>query len=417
MCLEVRGGKPLKGEIAVHGAKNSVLPILSATVLHAGICVIENCPRLRDVHSAVSILEHLGCCVQHSGNTVTVDATSLKTNSIPDAMMRAMRSSVIFLGAVLARTGRAELYLPGGCELGNRPIDFHLSALRCLGADVSEEGGHICCSASHMVGREIQLSFPSVGATENIMLAATAAKGTTRIRNAAREPEIVDLACFLQTMGIGVRGAGTSEIEIDCATKTQDVRYRIMPDRIVAATYLIGAAMTNGDVVVSDVVPEHVATITALLECAGCSVSIERNRIRVRGTNDLKSCGTIRTMPYPGFPTDAQAPLMALATQCHGTAVFVENIFDSRFRHVSELVRMGANIQVVGKVAVVEGKSTLSGAHVEACDLRGGAALVLATLCADGVSRISGETYIDRGYEAIEIGLSELGAEITRKGE
>lgn len=417
MSLEVCGGKPLKGEIAVHGAKNSVLPILSATVLHAGVCVIENCPCLRDVHSAIQILEHLGCQVHRCGSTVTVDASTLQTCCIPDAMMREMRSSVIFLGAILARCGCAELYLPGGCELGNRPIDLHLSALRCLGAEIEEEGGHICCKASCMVGREIQLSFPSVGATENIMLAATAAKGTTRIRNAAREPEIVDLACFLQKMGISVRGAGTSEIEIDCVVKTHDAIHRVMPDRIVAATYLIGAAMTAGDVLVCDLVPEHVATVTALLECSGCDLDAERDKIRVRGTKDLKSCGTIRTMPYPGFPTDAQAPLMAFATQCSGTAVFVENIFDSRYRHVSELTRMGANIQVVGRVAVVEGRSPLSGAHVSAFDLRGGAALVLAALCADGVSCISGEQYIDRGYESIEIGLSKLGAEIIRKGE
>lgn len=417
MIFEVRGGVPLQGEIAVQGAKNSVLPILAATILHAGVCVIEQCPNLRDVHSAISILEHLGCKVQKEQHTLTVDAQTLRCCNIPDALMREMRSSVIFLGAILARTGCAELYLPGGCELGNRPIDFHLSALRDLGAEVEEEGGHIRCRGNGLVGREILLPFPSVGATENIMLAATAAKGTTRIRNAAREPEIEDLANFLQKMGIVVRGAGGSVVEIECARKTQDVVHRVMPDRIVAATYLIGAAMTGGDVLLTDLVPEHIATVSSLLESSGCQLDIGENQIHIRGQKNLKSCGTVRTMPYPGFPTDAQAPLMAFATQCSGTAVFVENIFDSRYRHVSELVRMGANIQVVGRVAVVEGKSALLGARVSAADLRGGAALVLAALCAEGTSQISEIKYIDRGYESFEAGLRQLGAEIVRKEE
>ncbi len=417
MSLIISGGRPLCGEIAVHGAKNSVLPVLAATILHPGVSVIERCPDLRDVHSAISILKHLGCTVRREGNTVVVDASVLRCCSIPDSLMREMRSSVIFLGAILARTGCAEMFFPGGCELGNRPIDLHLAALRELGAELEEEGGRIRCSAAHLVGREINLSFPSVGATENIMLAASRAVGTTRIRNAAREPEIEDLALFLQEMGVSVCGAGSSVIEIECAEKTHDVFHRIMPDRIVAATYLIGGAITGGEILVRDLVPEHVATVCALLEASGCELKTETDRIYLRAARQPKTCGTVRTMPYPGFPTDAQAQMMAYATQCNGTTVFVENIFDNRYRHVSELVRMGADIQVEGRVAVVKGRTPLSGARVSASDLRGGAAMVLAALSAEGISQVDEVSHIDRGYESIETNFRSLGAEIIRKEE
>jgi len=415
MSLFISGGTPLYGELAVHGAKNSVLPVLAATILHPGISVIENCPDLSDVHSAISILCHLGCRVVREDTRVMVDATELCCCNIPDSLMREMRSSVIFLGAILARSGCAEMYFPGGCELGNRPIDLHLSALRELGAVIEEEGGRICCRAPHLVAREINLCFPSVGATENIMLAASRAEGVTRIRNAAREPEIEDLARFLQCMGVSVRGAGTSVIEVACSEKTKDPVFCVMPDRIVAATYLIGVAMTGGEALITDLVPEHIAPITSLLQNSGCKVLCEKDRIFLKSGGKLRSCQTVRTMPYPGFPTDAQAPMMACATQCDGTSIFVENIFDNRYRHVCELTRLGANIKVEGRVAVVEGKSNLHGARVSATDLRGGAALVLAALCAEGESRIDEVCHIDRGYESIEVSFSKLGAKIARR--
>ncbi|MBQ3055566.1 MAG: UDP-N-acetylglucosamine 1-carboxyvinyltransferase [Oscillospiraceae bacterium] len=415
MSLFISGGTPLCGEIAVHGAKNSVLPVLAATILHPGISVIENCPDLSDVHSAISILRHLGCRVQREGTRVTVDATELCCCNIPDSLMREMRSSVIFLGAILARAGCAEMYFPGGCELGNRPIDLHLSALRELGAVIEEEGGRICCNAPSLVAREINLCFPSVGATENIMLAASRAAGVTRIRNAAREPEIEDLARFLRSMGISVHGAGGSVIEVECSQKTKDPMFSVMPDRIVAATYLIGVAMTGGEALVTKLVPEQIAPITSLLRESGCNVTVEKDRIFLKATKTLRPCQTVRTMPYPGFPTDAQAPMMAYATQCDGTSIFVENIFDNRYRHVCELIRLGANIKVEGRVAVVEGKNELHGARVSATDLRGGAALVLAALCAEGESRIDEVCHIDRGYESIESNFSKLGAKIVRR--
>lgn len=417
MSLIVSGGIPLCGELAVHGAKNSVLPILAATILHPGVSVIENCPDLRDVHSAIAILKHLGCRVTREEDRVTVDATVLSSSDIPDSLMREMRSSVIFLGAILARLGSAEMYFPGGCELGNRPIDLHLSALRELGATIGEEGGRISCRADTLTAREINLCFPSVGATENIMLAASRAVGVTRIRNAAREPEIEDLARFLRCMGIPVRGAGSSVVEVECAKTTHDPSFRIMPDRIVAATYLIGVAMTGGEALIRDLVPEQIAPVTSLLKNSGCHVVCEKNRAYIKGSSRLGTCKTVRTLPYPGFPTDAQAPMMAYATQCDGTSIFVENIFDNRYRHVCELARLGANIRVEGRVAVVEGKSYLHGARVSATDLRGGAALVLAALCAEGESRIDEVSHIDRGYESIETGFSKLGAKILRKEE
>lgn len=413
--FRINGATPLYGRISVHGSKNSVLPILAATLIHPGESVIHNCPDLSDVRTAVSILEYLGCCVTREGSTITVNARDMNCFDIPDQLMREMRSSVIFLGAVLARCGHAIMSFPGGCELGPRPIDLHLSALRELGADIEEHGGQIFCESSALLGRDINLSFPSVGATENIMLAAVHCVGKTRILNAAREPEIEDLQEFLCGMGARISGAGSGVIEIEGVRNTQDVEHTVIPDRIVAATYLTAAAIAGGDVLVEHMIPAHIATVTSLLSDCGALLDIGENYIRIIRRGALYPMRAVRTMPYPGFPTDAQAPIMALATQCDGTTLFIENIFDSRYRHVSELARMGADIKVEGRVALVYGGKPLSGAMVHSSDLRGGAALVVAALAAEGESIVSGLSHIDRGYEHLECSLSEIGAQIIRE--
>lgn len=413
-ALIVNGGVPLCGRISVHGSKNSVLPILAATLIHDGVSVIHNCPDLSDVRTAMRILEYLGCKVIRENSTITVDARVVNRSDIPDELMREMRSSVIFLGAVLSRCGHAMMSYPGGCELGPRPIDLHLAALRELGADIEELGGKITCKSKQLIGRSINLSFPSVGATENIMLAAVKCSGKTRILNAAREPEIEDLQNFLIGLGAKISGAGTGIVEIEGISKTNDVEHTVIADRIVAATYLVGAAITGGDVLIEDMVPEHVSTITSMLSETGCLLDIGEDYIRIMRKGELYPMRSVRTMPYPGFPTDAQALMMALATQCEGTSLFIENIFDNRYRHVPELIRMGADIKVEGRVALVYGDRRLYGAQVTASDLRGGAALVLAALAAEGTSEITTISHIDRGYENIENAFASIGAEIKR---
>lgn len=416
-ALKIDGGVPLDGRISVHGSKNSVLPILAATLIHSGESVIHNCPDLRDVRSAMNILKYLGCSVRREGDTITVDSRTMDRCDIPDNLMREMRSSVIFLGAVLARSGCAKMSFPGGCELGPRPIDLHLAALRKLGAEIREEGGQIDCTVRRFAGCDINLAFPSVGATENIMLAAVGCTGKTRILNAAREPEIEDLQNFLISMGARITGAGSSTIEIEGTQATHNAEHNVIPDRIVAATYLIAAAVTGGEVLVEQMNPEHISTVISLLEYAGCDLRIGKDYAIIKRVGEMRAISTVRTMPYPGFPTDAQAPMMVLATQAMGTSVFVENIFDNRYRHVCELARMGANIRVEGKLALVTGRTPLSGAAVASTDLRGGAALVIAALGARGESVITDIRHIDRGYERIEEAFSLLGARIRREEE
>lgn len=412
--LIINGGKTISGEIEVQGAKNAVLPILAATVMADGVSVLENCPRLRDVDKTDLVLERLGCIVKREGNTVTVDTRGMCDCKICEDLMREMRSSIIFLGAIISRCGRAVVSMPGGCPIGLRPIDLHLKALRELGVEIEEKHGYIKCSAERIRGARIHLDFPSVGATENVMLAAVCADGTTVISNAAREPEIVDLGNFLNSMGASVHGMGSSVITIHGAQKLHGARHRIMPDRIVAATYLAASAITGGEMCLKRVNPCDMGAMLHVLEDMGVKIRCDGNEIRQIAPKRLKSVHTVRTMPYPGFPTDIQSPFMALAALAKGTSVFVENIFENRFQHVDELARMGADIKVEGRSAVVRGVKEMQGANVVARELRGGAALVIAALAANGTTTVHGTEFIDRGYENIEKYLQSCGADIIR---
>lgn len=412
----VEGGKPLHGSIPISGAKNSVLPILAATLLTGGRTVLHNCPDLRDVRSALEILEHLGCRTRRQGSDILVDSSGASRWDVPHALMREMRSSVIFLGPILARFGKARLSLPGGCEIGQRPIDLHLAALRRLGAEIREEGGDILCRAGDLRGREIILSFPSVGATENAMLTACACSGVTRIINAAREPEIADLQAFLQKAGAEISGSGEGVITVSGGMPRRDVEHTILPDRIETATYLCAAAACGGEVTLTETQPEQVGTVLQCLSEAGCTVRTAGRSITLLAPERLGHIAQVRTMPYPGFPTDAQAPLMAAACTGQGASVFLETIFENRYRHVSELARMGADIRVSGRTALVNG-AALHGASVRCTDLRGGAALVIAALAARGESRIEDITHIDRGYEHLAEKLTALGGSIRRLEE
>ena len=405
--LIIDGGKTVSGEICVQGAKNAVLPILAATVMADGESVIKNCPRLRDVDKTTLVLERLGCGVKREGDAVIVD-----TRDMHDCEMR---SSIIFLGAIISRCKRAVVSMPGGCPIGLRPIDLHLKALRQMGVEIREEHGYIKCSAPRLTGGNIHLDFPSVGATENIMLAGVCASGTTTISNAAREPEIVDLGNFLNKMGANVRGMGTSVITIEGVEKLESVEYTIMPDRIVAATYLAASAITGGEICLTKVNPQDMGAMLYVLSEMGVRLHCERDRIIQTAPERLKSVHTVRTMPYPGFPTDIQSPFMSLAAMAQGTSVFIETIFENRFQHIDELSRMGADIKVEGRSAVVRGVNSLEGANVVARELRGGAALVVAALAASGTTTIGGTEFIDRGYENIEKYLTSCGAKIRRE--
>ena len=412
-CYQIEGRHPLEGCLAVQGAKNSVLPILAACLLAPGRSVIHNCPDLSDVAATLDILSLLGCRVDRDGDTVTVDANGLCRGEIPDRLMREMRSSVIFLGALLARLGTAELSYPGGCELGPRPIDLHLGALRALGAEIREDQGCLCCRGGRRLrGRELCLSMPSVGATENAMLAACGCPGTTTIVGAAREPEIVDLQNFLRAMGADVSGAGSTAIVIRGGRPLYPARYTIMGDRIAAATYLCAAAAAGGEVELTGVDPNHLSAVLACLEEAGCEIHTRQGGVALACHGPLQGISPVRTAPYPGFPTDAQAILMAALAGGEGATMFVENIFDNRYRHVDELRRMGASIQVAGRVAVVSGVGGLHGACVHSTDLRGGAALVVAALGAEGTTQVCGLKHIHRGYDGLDRCLRQLGAHI-----
>lgn len=413
--LAIRGEKRLSGEITLQGAKNSALALLAGCVLCSGEVRLKNCPALSDVFAACRILNNLGCKCSYHEHCVSVDARDMDRCAVPDELMREMRSSIVFLGAILGRKGECELSPPGGCELGPRPIDMHLSAMEQMGVKITEEYGGMCCECPcGLHGARIDLGFPSVGATENIMLAAVLAKGETVITNAATEPEITDLGNFLLRCGARIRGHGTSTVVINGVEKLHGCEYSVMPDRIVAATFMSAAAVTGGELDIKGAEPRHMHSVISVFQQMNCSVFTYDDRIFISAKKPLRAVHTIRTMPYPGFPTDAQAPVMAALAKAAGTSVMVENIFSNRYRHVDELVRMGADIKTEGKVAVIRGVKKLCGATVRALDLRGGACLVLAALGAQGESRVENLCYIDRGYENIETVLRSVGADIKR---
>ena len=414
--LLIDGGKILGGEVKVQGAKNSALPILAASLLSKGESVFFGCPQLSDVDSSVKILRYLGCKARRSGHILTVNTEGLSRDDIPEGLMRLMRSSIIYAGALLASTGKARLTFPGGCEIGPRPIDLHLAALKRLGAEITERHGDLVFKVPKggLKGNKIALSFPSVGATENIMIAASRAKGTTVITNAAREPEITDLADYLNACGACVEGAGEGTVIIEGRDELKPANHGIIPDRIVAATLMSAAAVTGADITIDGVIKSHLDAVIPCFEQAGCIIDFEAQKMRIKAPERLNSLGFIRTTPYPGFPTDAQAPMMAVATVGDGISVFSENIFESRYKHIGEFIRLGADIKVEGKVAVVSGVKKLYSAPVCAKDLRGSAALVVAALAAEGTTEIDTTEYLERGYEDLEVVLTSLGASVRK---
>ncbi|MDO5123597.1 MAG: UDP-N-acetylglucosamine 1-carboxyvinyltransferase [Eubacteriales bacterium] len=413
--LLIEGSRKLRGAVKVQGAKNSTLPILAATVVTEGENVIHNCPCLTDIDVSIRILRYLGCSASRHGHTLLVNTDNMTDCHIPNSLMREMRSSIVFLGGILARFKKARLSFPGGCELGPRPIDLHLDALKKLGAVITEHHGEIYCKAPKgLVGGTVALAFPSVGATENIMIAACLAKGTTIINNAAREPEISDLADYLNKCGAEIYGAGEGTVVIEGKEKLHGVAHTVIPDRIVAATLMSAAAITGSEIYLEDIMSTHLSAVIPVFEEAGCNISVKEGTMKFSSPERIKGLKLIRTNPYPGFPTDAQAPLMALSTVSRGITVFVETIFENRYKHIGEFLRMGANIKAEGRVAVVEGVPELYGTSVEAMDLRGSAALVVAGLGAQGTTEIDTTKYLERGYEDLDVVLSSLNASVKK---
>ncbi len=409
----IEGGNRLNGEVTVSGAKNAALPIIAATLLNPNIIEIDNCPNIRDVYIMIDILNSLGCHVHIEKNKLKVDASGLNKFEIPENLMREMRSSVILAGAMLGRTGKCIFTYPGGCEIGARPINMHLEGFKQLGVKIVEEYGRITCECDKLIGADITLDFPSVGATENIMLASVFADGTTYVRNVAREPEIKDLQDFLNGMGANIVGAGSNTIIIKGVKSLHESTHKVIPDRIEAGTYLCLATATRGEVVVKNVIPDHINSVLHKLKQVGSKLEVRKSEIIVRAPKVLLPVN-LKTMPYPGFPTDMQSQLVSILTVAKGTSIIVETIFENRFKYVNELIRMGANITIEGRTAIVQGVNKLNGAMVETKDLRGGAALVIAGLIADGESKISGINYLERGYENFVQKLQLLGAKITK---
>ena len=409
----VTGGRRLTGELPVQGSKNAVLPILAASILAPCETLLTGVPDLRDVRITLRILRHLGCAVTREGDHLWIDSRPLHGCEIPHSLMRELRSSVIFLGAMLTRCGQARLSLPGGCELGPRPVDLHLEALRALGADVTEQGGDIICKGADLRGARVILPIPSVGATENAMLAACAARGTTVISNAAREPEIVDLQKYLRALGALISGAGSAEIRVEGFSPVPFVRHQILPDRIAASTLLCACAAAGGEITLTNVFPSHFLTVLDSLSEAGCDIITKSGTVTLRSDARLIAPRPIVTRPYPGFPTDAQPPLMAACLRARGTTVFTETIFLNRYRHALELRRLGADVSIEGRVAFISGVERLAAAPLTAGDLRGGAAMVVAALSAEGTTEIFDEEHISRGYDHLDRQLAALGADVS----
>ena len=407
----IEGGKKLEGTTYVSGSKNASLPIMAASILNKGISKLYNVPNIHDTKMMIEILKELGCKVKKSGNKIVIDSSNVQKFEIPEELMREMRSSVIFAGSLLGRYKKAVFSYPGGCDIGARPIDLHLKGFEKLSINTQENFGKIICTSECIKGTEINLDFPSVGATENIILASVLAEGTTIIKNAAMEPEIEDLQNFLNRMGAKIKGAGTHVIKIDGVHRLKEVSYNIMPDRIEAGTLLCAVAVTGGKIELKNANSEHISPVLDKLEEAGCNIQIEKKSIKLSGPKRLKAVD-IKTMPYPGFPTDMQAIFGAILCTAHGTSTITENIFENRFKYIQELQRMGAKINIEGKTAIIKGVRKLHGAKVKATDLRGGASLVIAALATKGKTEIDDIKYILRGYENFDEKLHSIGANI-----
>ena len=410
---KISGGRRLEGTVRVSGSKNASLPILAACLLNREVNIVKGIPKLRDIMVMQELLRYLGGRVVWDGDMMTIDTTNIDNRKVSEVLMRRMRASNLVLGPLLSRFGRVEMAYPGGCQIGTRPMDLHIKGIQALGARTIERHGYIFAEADELVGAEIHLDVPSVGATENIMMAAVYARGQTMIRNAAREPEIVDLQKFLNSMGADVRGAGSDTIKIKGVKELKPGLHTVIPDRIEAGTHMIAAAITRGDVTIENIIADHVEPVTAKLREAGIPVEVRHDSIRICCDRRPKPVD-IKTMPYPGFPTDMQPQLMVLMCMASGTGIVTETVFENRYKHVAELRRMGADIRVEGQTAIVRGVKRLSGACVEATDLRAGAALVLAALTADNGTVIEKVSHIERGYEGLEKKYSALGANIIR---
>lgn len=413
----ITGGERISGKIKVQGSKNSSLPIMAATILNGQENVLKDIPEIDDIDVMIEILKYLGAVVTRNKNVIKIDTSTLDGYKIPENLMRKMRSSIVIMGALLSRFGKAVVSYPGGCEIGPRPIDLHLKGLAQMGVNINKKHGFIYAKTDKLVGADIHLDFPSVGATENLILAGAMAEGETIIRNVAKEPEIVDLQNFLSKMGVKIKGAGTDTIKIKGANinKLKPVAgYKIIPDRIAAGTYLASAAVTRGEIILENVIVEHLEPILAKLREMGCEIDHTNETLSLNANTTLKSLDSLRTLPYPGFPTDMQAPMMALLSTVEGTSIITETVFENRFKHAEELKRMGARISINGNTAIVKGVPKLTGAVVQAKDLRAGAGLVIAALAAEGKTVVEGVAHIDRGYEKFEENLNLLGANIER---
>lgn len=407
----IEGGKKLEGTVKISGSKNASLPILAATILNEKTNKLYNVPQIKDTKTTLEILKLLGCKIKQNSGKIEINSKHITKTEIPEHLMREMRSTVIMAGALLGRFKEVTFSYPGGCDIGSRPIDLHINAFKKLGVEITEEAGFIKCKANKIIGTNIDLDFPSVGATENIILATVLSTGTTTINNAAMEPEIIDMVQFLKKMGAKIQGEGTNQIIIDGVEKLSGVSYNIMPDRIEAGTILCAVAATGGNVLLDNVIPEHLTAVINKLEETGCKIEINNKKITLNAPKKLKSID-IKTMTYPGFPTDLQQIFATMLVKASGTSIIVENIFESRYKYISELRKMGAKVTVEGKTAIIKGARKINATTVVCTDLRGGAALVIAGLMAKGKSRVENIGYIQRGYENLENKLGILGAKI-----
>ena len=411
----INGGNKLEGNLKLKGAKNSVLPIMAATILNEGKSVIHNVPNISDVHVMIDILSSIGCYAHYEDGTLIIDSSNINSVEVQEEYVRKMRASIIIMGAMVGRFDYTKISYPGGCGIGSRPIDLHLKALSTLGVRIEEEYGYINCYKDSLNGNDIYFDMPSVGATENAMLASVKAKGITRIYNAAREPEIEDLQNFLNSMGAKIRGAGSTVIEIEGVDKLNEVEHSIIPDRIAIGTYLVASAITGGRIEVENVIYDHVNPIVSKLKEAGCELNYTNGGLYLVAPKSIKAIDIIKTSPHPGFPTDMQAQLMTLMTLSDGISIFHETIFENRFMHCPELMRMGANVKIITEnVAMIKGVNKLTGAKVKSTDLRGGASLILAGLVAEGTTEVYDIHHVERGYEDIENILRSLGADIKK---